>query len=237
MLNTIKRKINFIKLSLSSHTKHLKKDIDLKKEWLGNDYGGFFIAPEFLNQNSIVYSFGIGEDISFDLGVINKFKSFVFGFDPTPKSINWIASQNIPSKFSFFDYGIGSKTMKDIFYLPKNPDYVSGSTIQQSNVNLDSKIEVQLKNLSDISAELGHKKIDVLKIDIEGSEYDVIENILNSDIEIGQILVEIHERFFNDGKQKTINMLGNLREHGFLVFGISETFEEISLINKNLIKQ
>ena len=26
--------------------------------------------------------------------------------------------------------------------------------------------------------ELGHKLIDVLKMDIEGSEYDVIENIL-----------------------------------------------------------
>jgi hypothetical protein len=72
-------------------------------------------------------------------------------------------------------------------------------------------------------------------MDIEGFEYNVIESILNSNVEIGQILVEVHERFFENGQQRTIDMLEKLRKHDFLVFGISETFEEISLINKNLI--
>jgi glycosyltransferase involved in cell wall biosynthesis len=49
---------------------HLKPSVFVKKQWYGNNYGGFFICPEFLNSNSIVYSFGIGEDISFDQAVI-----------------------------------------------------------------------------------------------------------------------------------------------------------------------
>ena len=36
------------------------------KEWYGNGYGGFYVDPSLVPENAIVYSFGIGEDISFD---------------------------------------------------------------------------------------------------------------------------------------------------------------------------
>ena len=39
-------------------------------------------------------------------------------------------------------------------------------------------ITVQMKSFADITKELQHRHIDVVKMDIEGSEYDVIESIL-----------------------------------------------------------
>ena len=232
----IKRKIEFLRLTLSSETNHLKKDISVTKKWFGNDYGGFFVATEFIDKNSLIYSFGVGQDISFDTEMIKTYDCKVFGFDPTPKSINWIKEQQIPQNFKFYDIGISDKTGTDFFYFPTNPDFVSGSTVEQSNINKEEKIQVELKTLQDTMTMLGHSKIDVLKMDIEGAEYSVLEQILNSDIEIGQILVEFHDRFFINGKQKTINILEKLRKNHFLIFGISESFDEISLINKNLIK-
>src|SRR5690554_1691728 len=41
--------------------------------------------------------------------------------------------------------------------------------------------------------QLGHKHIDVLKMDIEGAEYDVIENILSAQLPITQILIEFRK--------------------------------------------
>jgi hypothetical protein len=64
-------------------------------------------------------------------------------------------------------------------------------------------IVVKMKSLADIMQFLGHKKIDVLKMDIEGLEYEIIESIVNSDIKIVQILIEFHDRFFPYGKQKS----------------------------------
>ena len=52
-----------------------------------NQLWGFYLNPEFINEKSIIYSFGIGEDISFDLSLIKEFDCNVFGFDFTPKSI------------------------------------------------------------------------------------------------------------------------------------------------------
>ena len=39
-----------------------------------------------------------------------------------------------------------------------------------------------MRNLETICNELGHSKIDVIKMDIEGSEYDIIPNLLNMNL-------------------------------------------------------
>ena len=140
---------------------------------------------------------GIGEDVSFDLALIADHNCHVFGFDPTPKSINWLKQQkSLPSKFVFFEYGIDVKSGLANFYLPKNPDHVSGSVVKQENVNEKQKLVVEMKSLKDIINTLGHRKIDILKIDIEGAEYNLLDSILESSIQIDQILIEFHLKIF-----------------------------------------
>ncbi|MCQ2974273.1 MAG: FkbM family methyltransferase [Bacteroidales bacterium] len=229
-MSKISQFLKLIKLRLTDDVKHLKTSIKTPKIWYGNEYAGFFINPNLLNQDSIVYSFGIGTDISFDQEIISKHNAKVFGFDPTPKSINWIKQQNINDNFSFYDFGISNKTEKVNFFLPKNSNYVSGSMVQQSNVNTDNYVEVNMKTLSDIMKELKHTHIDVLKIDIEGSEYAVIENIIESKIDITQLLIEFHDRLFPTKREMSKKAVAQLTQAGYKIFGISHTLEEVSFI-------
>ena len=227
----IKSRIKYLILKTTGKYSFLKKSIKCNHVWYGNQYGGFYLNPEFLDENSIVYSFGIGEDISFDITVIKNHNCHVFGFDPTPKSIDWIKNQTLPDKFHFYEFGISNKSGFFDFYLPRNPKYVSGSLVAQENVDVMNKVSIQMKLLEDITRELGHKHIDVLKIDIEGSEYDIIENILNTKISITQILIEFHDRFYDNGILKTKQSILKLNQHGYKIFAISDSFEEISFIN------
>ena len=60
---------------------------------LGNKYGGFNVVDSMfleLNRKIVVYSFGIGEDLSFSEGVLSTFPAEVWAFDPTPKSIKYV---------------------------------------------------------------------------------------------------------------------------------------------------
>ncbi|MFD1165882.1 FkbM family methyltransferase [Sphingobacterium daejeonense] len=207
-------------------------DIEEKrqKQWYGNGYGGFYVDPTLVPDNAIVYSFGIGEDISFDKAIIEKHGSKVYGFDPTPKSINYIKNNNTPEQFYFHPFGIGEKTGTVTFNLPKNKEHVSGSVYGHKLVDKSNAVEVLLKEFKDIVSELGHRHIDVLKMDIEGSEYAVMEGILNSGIPIKQILVETHERFFDDGLEKGKKFFKQLHDHGYRIFAISDTYQEISLV-------
>ena len=54
---------------------------------LGTEYGGWYIPKNIqLNNSSIIYSVGVGEDISFDIGLSNIFDPEIFLFDPTKRS-------------------------------------------------------------------------------------------------------------------------------------------------------
>lgn len=69
--------------------KKMKKYIsktNLIHEKLGTNYGIGVIPANFLNSQSICYCAGAGEDISFDLELIKKFRCKVFIFDPTPRA-------------------------------------------------------------------------------------------------------------------------------------------------------
>ena len=142
---------------------HLKLGLKCESRWYGNHYGGFYLNPSLINEESIIYSFGIGEDISFDLQLIDNHKCHVYGFDPTPKSIKWCQKQMLPENFHFYDYGISEKTGKVDFHLPKNKEHVSGSLLHQENVSVSDKVTVEVKSINDIFKILKHEKIDVLK--------------------------------------------------------------------------
>ena len=63
------------------------------------------------------------------------------------------------------------------FYLPSNEDYVSCSL--EKGMKGTKFINVNVRTLKTIMKELNHSKIDLLKMDIEGTECDVIENMIN----------------------------------------------------------
>lgn len=226
LLKKLKQNIKILTGSIT----YIKAEVKINHKWYGNTYGGFYVHPNVLNSKSIVYSFGIGEDISFDREIIKMHNCQVFGFDPTPKSIDWIKKEKLPSSFSFLEYGIDSRTDFVNFNLPINQDFVSGSTISHKNVDEKNMISVPMKSFGDITKELGHTHIDVLKMDIEGSEYHVIESILASDIKIDQILIELHERFFEDGKLRNKRLLASFAAHGYKIFAVSDSLEEVSFI-------
>ncbi len=226
ILGKVKTNLNIVLGRISN----LKLGVKIAHQWYGNNYGGFYVHKEKLGKHSIIYSFGVGEDISFDEELIKEFRCKVFAFDPTPKSITWVNNRENPKEFNFFPYGIDDRTGVVEFLLPKNDNYVSGSVINQKNVDEGKKVSASMKCLTDIVQELGHRKVDVLKMDIEGSEYKVLDSILAAPVEIDQILIEIHERFFPDGKERTKKMVETLKSNGYELFGISEGREEISFI-------
>ncbi len=236
-MQIIKSKVRRLLKLLTGKVKHLKITVDINKKWYGNNYGGFYISPKLITSKSVVYSFGIGEDISFDNMIIEKHNCKVFGFDPTPKSIDWVKSQSksLSPNFVLLEYGIADKSGMVNFFLPRNSKHVSGSFVKQSNVDDNQNLLLEMRSLADIIKDLDHKHIDVLKMDIEGAEYLIIDDILNSQIPIHQVLIEFHDRFFPDGKNKTIEAINKFKRHGYEVFGISDSFEEISFINKKVV--
>ncbi len=107
--------------------------------------------------------------------------------------------------------------------------------MDQSNVSTTHTVPVEIKTLNTLSANLGHACIDVLIMDIEGSEHEVIDSIINSQLTIHQLLIEFHDRLFDEGYLKTQNAIKKLNKAGYKVFAVSDCHREVSFIKTHNI--
>jgi len=196
--------------------------------WLGNAGARWCICPEGLSASSVVYSFGVGEDISFDLALIRRFDARVHAFDPTPRSIEWLQSQRVPPEFVFHAYGVAGFDGNCAFLPPENPAHVSHTIVKRES--LRPAIEVPMHRLETIMNLLGHEHIDLLKMDIEGAEYGVIADLVACRIPVKQLLVEFHHRWPEVGTEKTKQAMRALNDAGFRIFRVSPSGEEYSFL-------
>ncbi len=161
---------------------------------LGSDYGGWVVPSELINQSSICYCAGCGEDITFDLGLIDRFACDVYGFDPTPRAISHVQSvAGNNNQYHFADVGLWDKQDTLRFYVPKNEEHVSHSLVNLQQT--EDYIEVEVKTLPDLMKANGHSHLDLLKLDIEGAEYKVLESVIKNDIDIKILCIEFDECF------------------------------------------
>lgn len=229
------RKIKLKLKQLIGKEPKLKVDINLATQ----NYSGWEVVPDMINENDIVYSIGICDDIRFEVDIIEKNKVLVFAFDPTPYSVQWIEKQTLPSSLQFFPWAVSDKDGKFFLYprIKKNgkTSDVMFSFHKQEEERSDG-VSVDAYKIESMLQKLGHKNIDILKMDVEGAEYDVIDNMLSSSLRPKLLLVEFHHRFKGIGKDKTIAAVNSLHKAGYLIVNISVTGREVSFVHENFIK-
>ncbi len=186
-----------------------------------------------LSEDSIVYSLGVGDSIAFDLGLIANFNLKVYAFDPTPDSVNWVNSQTLPEQFEFHQWAVSGtdghlRMVKRISKRGKKSKMIW--TMMHAQTNDAESIEVPSFTIPSIMKKLNHDRIDLLKMDVEGAEYEIIDTLLDLPNKPKQLLVEFHHRFPGIGKNKTIDCIGKLRKAGYKIFSVSETGREVSFI-------
>ncbi|HYF62785.1 MAG TPA: FkbM family methyltransferase [Herpetosiphonaceae bacterium] len=206
---------------------NIAPDVRVPTERHGSAYGGWEIRPP-LNSDSVIYSFGVGEDISFDLALIERYGVTVHAFDPTPRSVAWVRQQRPPAGFRLSACGLADYDGAATFFPPANPEHVSHTMLGRGD-SAGEAISVPVRRLATLMAERGHDRIDLLKMDIEGAEYAVLADIAG--LPIGQILVEFHHRFKDVGVARTRAAVALLRERGYRLFAVSPSGEEYSFLH------
>jgi FkbM family methyltransferase len=195
---------------------------------LGSNYGGWEILADALPANAIVYSFGVGEDISFDLELIRRYGVTVHAFDPTARSIKWVRAQPVPSQFLLHEIGVSSCDGFVAFSPPANPEHVSYSVFNAA-LRPDA-VDLPVRRVRTIMADLEHSAIDLLKMDIEGAEYAVIDDLLETGVYPTQVLIEFHHRLPGIGARCTARAIRQLRARGYKLFAVSPSGEEYSFV-------
>jgi FkbM family methyltransferase len=221
-------------------------DRRIATEFHGSKYGGWSVCQHSLHPGSIVYSIGIGQDVSFDLSLIAKHGCKIHAYDPTPQSVQWVAQHVQEPLFHMTPTALAAFDGTIKLYLPTSlsTDDVSASAFNLQENSQTSKhgvvdkselfFEAPCRTLSSLMQENGHDYCDLVKMDVEGVEYDVLQQICDQGLvrSIGQLLVEFHHYFPGLEASSTQHAIRVLKECGFGIAWISRTNREYLFVRK-----
>ena len=167
-----------------------------------------------LGANSHVLSAGAGNDISFEKALITLYDCKIVLVDPSPTGRAAVQKENLsPESLRFLPIGLAGLDGLVDFEQPRDPN--EGSFVGGGNSNFSSH-QFRCQTPSTLMSELGWSHIDLLKIDIEGLEYDVIQHILKNKVKVRQICVEFHHGgIFRHKRKDTIGAVLALRRAGY----------------------
>jgi FkbM family methyltransferase len=215
----------------------------------GTSYGGYDLVHR--NDIEIVISCGLGEDATFEIELLKRYNCKIIMIDPTPRAIKHYAE--IKKRFGiknskYYNKAQGkqfasSYNLKDVneenllflnkaitninnseikLFFPKNKNFVSASLEADKNYSQKFFLAKTI-DLDNVLKKFKIRKIDILKLDIEGGEILVLNNILTKHIFPRQILVEYKDiktkNFFKFLKIFKINR--KLLKNGYRIVNIN----------------
>jgi FkbM family methyltransferase len=214
---------------------------------LGTEYGGWVFVDSPALRGCRIVSAGLGEDASFDVEFASRYGANVVIVDPTPRAIHhfeqmanrlgtsrsshYVDGGNQPieaydlqnvrdGQLSLISEAITDHVGITRFFAPPNAADVSYSVpnIQNRYSQTTPHIDVPSTTISKIVLDQSIDPLELVKLDIEGSEGDAIRQMLTDGVFPQQILVEFDELNWPSANskrtfKKTHDLLG---QHGYV---------------------
>jgi FkbM family methyltransferase len=178
---------------------------DVKR--VGTEHSGWVInvSPPLV----VVYCAGVGKGMSLELELAKMASQPVLVFDPSPTGINTVAESDTRN-LKFFPVGLAAHAGLVQFSVPIDKEEGSYSVVQDG-VDV---VSFECYDLPTIMSKNGDSCIDLLKMDIEGFEFDIVNQILDQNIPVRQLCVEFH-RWLRPGA--TLKTMARLYRAGYRI--------------------
>jgi FkbM family methyltransferase len=178
---------------------------------LGSDYGGWQIPEGWVERDWICYSVGAGGDISFDLELIRRYGAVVRSIDPVREyGRRALEVADGEPRFSFTHAAVTSRDGPVEMQVHHEPgsQSLSGAGLYDTNV----WVQVPGRTIPSLMREFGDERIDLLKLDVEGSEYELVPTLDLAALGVRVFAAQLHH---TGSVRDAMRLIDGLREQGF----------------------
>lgn len=141
-----------------------------------------------IDRRSFVLSAGVGHDISFELDLIARTGCQMVLLDPSPTGCKTVENIQLPPEITFEPIALSDRS--DEMTLAKPENHLEGSW----RIAVDGVGDkMPCTTIGAIMNRYSKNSVDLLKIDIEGFEYQVLQDMIDKQIPVKQVCVEIHD--------------------------------------------
>jgi FkbM family methyltransferase len=181
-----------------------------------------YAFKEVFQKGDIAVDIGTGDDPDFSVLMIRNYGLECYAFDPTRKHASVL--RNFEEKlngFHYFQYAFGSKDGRGEFF--ESIDNMSGSLLKEHrNIINDRMIryDVEMITMGTLLSMIPNSNIAIMKIDIEGAEFDFIKaldlSLLNK---VKQLIIEFHhDTIANISLNDTKKAVARIKKSGMKAF-------------------
>jgi FkbM family methyltransferase len=143
---------------------------------LGSAYGGWRIPEGAVSAGEICYCVGAGGDITFDLELIGRYGAVVRAVDPVEAyEAGALEAARGESRFTFRRVAV--TTSDGPIRMQAHHEQNSSSLSAAGLYETDDWIEVAGRTIPTLMREFGDDHIDLLKLDVEGIEYELVPTL------------------------------------------------------------
>lgn len=164
------------------------------------------IVAQCLDESKDVYRMPKEPKVVIDVGanigcislVAAKQGAFVLAFEPSSENFETleynVKINGYQDRVQCINKGVGKAGLNKLYIHPSNSGATS-SYLEQRGLDENNYQEVEFMSIHDVFKDYGLGYVDLLKLDCEGSELDII-NDLDDELasKIGQISVEFHNK-------------------------------------------
>ena len=207
--------------------KHERMQEQILQEWLNKD-GDHTLRLEYdhLTSNSIVLDLG-GYKGDWTNNIFQKYSPIVYIFEPVQSFYNELKTRFNTNKIKVYPFGLAETTKTAIISISQDASSIL------KNYPQSKKEIVQLIKATDFFEANKIDTIDLIKINIEGSEYDLLDHLIESKFitNIKNIQVQFHD-FFPDASQRMQSIQNALQKTHHLTYQYKFVWENWELTNK-----
>ena len=185
-----------------------------------------FIYRESLDESSVIIDVGCADDADFSIHMIDKYGLKAFGVDPTQKHRPSLAAleERFAGRFKHLPLAVSATNGNITFH--ESAENQSGSILNDhTNVMNDSvhSYTVESVTLHSLIQRIQKPDVDLLKLDLEGAEYELLSAITEEDVKpFRQIYIEFHHHCTNHSEEETRALVSSICAMGFDVFSLDD---------------
>jgi FkbM family methyltransferase len=196
-------------------------------EVLGSRHARWFVATDGLSAALVVFSFGVGRDLSFECALIERYGATVHAFDPTPLALEWARTQRLPDRLVLRELGLADYDGMARFIPSRRVGGENFSMVRATGIG--EPIEAPVRRFATLAALVGSDP-ELVKLDIEGTEYVVLPDLLGSGFRPRQIMIEFHHWWREVSPRRTRDAIRLLNRHDYRVADVSPKGKEFTFV-------
>jgi len=178
---------------------------------LGSDYGYWVVPVDWIDSSWTCYCVGAGGDITFERELLARYSPTVRSFEPDEDYVGRIEiSPEHAARFSAYQMAITPADGPIRMQRTHIPGSRSLSPVHLYDT--EDYVEVPGRSLRSLMEEFGDDRVELLKVDVEGGEYELVPTLDLAAMGVRVFCIQLHH---TGTVRDARSLVEGIRDQGF----------------------